>query len=267
MSKLKDLTGQTFGYLYVVKRMPNYRQENGRTRTRWLTICQRCGKEYIADGSHMLHGDIVSCGCLKNDKTAERMHATKGTEKKNSRTKNLAGTVVNGIQIIEKAKSMNGKVAWKCKCPYCESEFAARANHLLRGLIQSCGCIVSFAEKRIREIFAENNIRYESQYTFNDLRNPKTNAVLRFDFALLDEQNELIALLEYQGEQHDRNYENDNFGKVQREISDGMKKSYCLSHNIQLFEIWYYQNLQEEVDNILRTVLHVNPVPSKQSAV
>lgn len=261
MSKLKDLTGNTYGYLYVIERLPNYRQKNGRTRTRWLTKCLRCGKEYVADGSHMLHGDIVSCGCLKNDKAAERAHAAKGKSKRNPRTKDLAGQTINGIKIIGRAPTIKHKVAWECVCPFCGSHFVARANHLLRNLIRSCGCVSSFAERDIRDYLNNHNVHYDTQYWFDDLRNEKSNKPYMFDFAFLDNNNELIALLEYQGEQHDKS-KTSEFGRQQREITDELKKEYCKAHNINLIEIWYYEDLNQALDNIMINVLHVNPVPS-----
>lgn len=262
MSKLKDLTGKTCGYLRVICRMPNYVQANGRTRTRWLTLCLLCGNYYVADGSHILHGNVVSCGCLKNQKAAERMRQTKGQRKKNSRTIDLAGQIINeNVYVNAVAPSKNGKRTWNCTCLLCGTKFDARANHLLRGLIRSCGCIKSFAEKKIREMFLENGISAETQYTFDDLCNPATGHMLYFDFCIKDDNENIIALLEYQGPQHEQNGE---FGKQQREITDPLKREYCKAHSIPLYEIWYYQDLEKEVNKFIHDVLHVNPVLSKQ---
>lgn len=264
MSKLKDLTGQVCGHLYVISRLPNYVQSNKRTRTRWFTQCLLCGRAYIADGSHLLHGDVVSCGCLKNRKAAERQHAIKGKQRNNSRTKDLTGQIVNdNIYVLGIAPSKGRKRTWHCKCLLCGNEFDARANHLLRNMIRSCGCVKSFAEKRIREILIANKIQAEFQYTFDDLLNPETNHVLYFDFAFKDENGNLLALLEYQGEQHSADYANGSFGKQQREVTDVLKKNYCKAHNLLLYEIWYYQDLEKEMSNFILNVLHVNPVLSK----
>ena len=53
-----DLTGQTFGFLTVLKLMhpPHSR--------RWLCRC-RCGNVAIAPESYLINGSIRSCGCLR----------------------------------------------------------------------------------------------------------------------------------------------------------------------------------------------------------
>lgn len=263
MSKLKDMTGRIYGYLSVQRRLPNYVQANGRKRTRWLCLCLLCGNAYVADGSHLLHGDIVSCGCLKNLKASKRMSAKKGTIQKNSRTKDIIGTTVNeNIFVKSIAPSKNGKRTYLCKCLLCGTEFEARANHLLRGLIRSCGCVASFAEIEIRKYLNTRNINYKSHYWFDDFRS-EFNKPYQFDFAFLDINNTLIALLEYQGEQHSPD-KTQYFGKQQREITDPLKKEYCKKNNIKLYEIWYYQNIHEELDKIINEISHVNPVPSMQ---
>lgn len=58
MSRYKDITGQRFGKLTALSRIPNTKG-----RTKWLCKCE-CGnfKEVIL--SHLLNGHTKSCGCL-----------------------------------------------------------------------------------------------------------------------------------------------------------------------------------------------------------
>lgn len=58
MSKVKDLTGKTFGRLTVIKRAEN--DINGRAR--WVCKCS-CGVESIKTGKLLLNGHCKSCGC------------------------------------------------------------------------------------------------------------------------------------------------------------------------------------------------------------
>lgn len=58
----KDLTGQKFGRLTVIKRADN--NKNGSTR--WLCKCD-CGNEKIVEGGHLRSNKIKSCGCLLTD--------------------------------------------------------------------------------------------------------------------------------------------------------------------------------------------------------
>lgn len=54
MSRVKDITGQRFGMLVALK-------ELGQRKV--LCRCD-CGNEKVVNKSHLLHGDIQSCGCL-----------------------------------------------------------------------------------------------------------------------------------------------------------------------------------------------------------
>lgn len=52
----------------------------------------------------------------------------------------------------------------------------------------------------------KNHISYQYQFTFNDLIG-KQNIKLPYDFAILDENNIPIRLIEFDGEQHYRSSE------------------------------------------------------------
>ena len=75
----------------------------------------------------------------------------------------------------------------------------------------------------------------------------------------------MVALLEYQGEQHyfDTPY---GFGSVQRLITDPMKKEYCLSHHIPLYEIKYTDDISTSLYLILEelNLLHDDRVPNPE---
>lgn len=60
--KFKDLTGQTFGRLTVLKRV----YKDGIAETLWLCKCS-CGKEHITYASGLLNGSTKSCGCLSKE--------------------------------------------------------------------------------------------------------------------------------------------------------------------------------------------------------
>lgn len=67
MSKFKDLTGQKFGKLTVIKRAPN----NKNNRAQWYCNCD-CGKENIIVLSNsLLSGRTLSCGCLQKERTSK----------------------------------------------------------------------------------------------------------------------------------------------------------------------------------------------------
>lgn len=57
-TRLKDLTGQRFGSLTVTER-----SENKKSWTMWKCICD-CGNEKITYATHLMRGNVISCGCM-----------------------------------------------------------------------------------------------------------------------------------------------------------------------------------------------------------
>ena len=59
-NSLKDLTGQTFGKLIVIKRIGN---KNNKRGARWLCQCS-CGNYHEVSSNSLIQGLVKSCGCL-----------------------------------------------------------------------------------------------------------------------------------------------------------------------------------------------------------
>jgi hypothetical protein len=72
MPRLKDLTGQIYGRLTVLHRVPFIRS-NGKTRTIWKVVCV-CGNEKDVDAQYLVDGQIASCGCVKHASGPESRH-------------------------------------------------------------------------------------------------------------------------------------------------------------------------------------------------
>lgn len=66
MSKLRDLTGQKFNRLLIIKRAGS----NEHKKALWLCRCD-CGEIITAIGSEMLSGHTNSCGCLRSERVVE----------------------------------------------------------------------------------------------------------------------------------------------------------------------------------------------------
>lgn len=77
MRKIKDLTGQKFGRLTVIKRIGSNKQREAI----WLCKCE-CGNEKVVVGSSLRKGQTQSCGCLMKEriKKANTKHGCKGTK-------------------------------------------------------------------------------------------------------------------------------------------------------------------------------------------
>ena len=67
---------------------------------------------------------------------------------------------------------------------------------LLRGRCPQCDKDLSVGSKAIKRYLEKNNIPFEVEYSFNDL---KDKYRLRFDFAIKDSDSNLFALIEFDG--------------------------------------------------------------------
>ena len=249
-AQLHDLTGNVYGYLTVKERAPDFVRPDEQRRTAWWCKCI-CGNRVIVTAEHLTTGMTKSCGCYAIEYRSKRY------------THDLTGNRYNHLLVIRRVSKPGQQVKWKCLCD-CGNTVIVAAASLEKGLTQSCGCkkYSIGAEKVAREL-KDNNIKYKTEYKFKDLKSDK-NRYLRFDFALIDNKNNLIALIEYQGQQHFEERINPDFGKYQREVSDPMKREYCKLHNILLFEITYKDDIEFKVNEILLSLglKHANPVPS-----
>lgn len=142
----------------------------------------------------------------------------------------------------------------KLKCSCGEIFETTRGNFTDRNKNRCDKCIflVSKGEDKIRAYLVAQNIKYIRQYCFDDCRGVKRP--LPFDFAIFDNKNNLMCLIEYDGKQH---FEPVNFGGCSDEIAlqehenlkqnDQIKNEYCKKNNIKLIRIpyWEFDNIEE----------------------
>ena len=137
MGKLKDLTGQRFDYLTVIKRYPINTKDN---RAQWECKCD-CGNVVIYPGRTLLAGRATSCGC--------------------KRKKDLTGKKYGRLTVIEYAYSKNGHRYWKCQCD-CGNITYVNTTSLNTGNTQSCGCLHT-------DIIKNNNIKLKSKINQDEI--------------------------------------------------------------------------------------------------
>lgn len=70
---LIDLTGQRFGKLIVIGKMPRHRTNEEAV---WLCRCD-CGKQTSVRGTRLRSGNTVSCGCRKVKHNESHNHRTR----------------------------------------------------------------------------------------------------------------------------------------------------------------------------------------------
>ena len=129
-----------------------------------------------------------------------------------------------------------GKFTGGSRCPYCN---------------------ISKGEKTVSDFFVVNNINFIREYKFPNCINKKK---LRFDFAVKNSLNQIVAVIEYDGQQH---YEPVvHFGGVtalrETQRRDAIKTKYCADNNIPLIRIpyWEYDNIDAILTEKLLPLLY-----------
>ena len=111
-----DLTGKTFGKLFVIKEAEPHSTPSGRKKVRWECQCE-CGKITNVDASNLKNGHTTSCGC-------------------NAHKEDLTNQKFGRLTVLEYA----GNSSWKCKCD-CGNIKTIKTANLKNGNTKSCGCL------------------------------------------------------------------------------------------------------------------------------
>lgn len=136
---------------------------------------------------------------------------------------------------IAQTRSSDNRIKWICLCD-CGNITTVLAKDLKKMHTISCGCFhKSLGELTIEKILKENNIPYIAQYRFLDF-NQRI-----YDFAILNDNNEVVRLIEFDGEQHYQDIINWRSCAEEVQQRDKEKNNYALSHNIPLVRIPYWE--------------------------
>lgn len=234
MSKLIDLTGNKYGRLTVLHKDSNRKTNNG---SYWICQCE-CGTIKSIKSSSLRRGEILSCGCLRNERTY------KGNE---SNRDHLEGQKFGKLTVIKRDETKpKGVVYWICQCE-CGNLVSVQGSSLKRkdgNQTVSCGCYHrSIGATNILTCLVENNITFIEEYSFIDL--PKS----RYDFAII-ENNQIIRLIEFDGEQHFKDIKKWGGLELQQK-RDKVKNEYAISKNIPLIRIPYTERNNITLDLIM----------------
>lgn len=224
----RDLTGETFGKLYVLNEEPQYVSPKGHRKTMWRCLCD-CGNICVVMGSHLTTGHSVSCGC---------QHATTPHKRKPA---DLTGQRFGMLTVMHRMPNRqvgkNSRVVWHCRCD-CGNETNVLALLLFEGLVKSCGCSsVSHSERNMSDYLTTNGFAFKPQYHPEGLYGVG-GGYLWFDFAVFRDS-QLLFLVELDGEQHRRPVT--HFGGVSKyerlKANDALKNSWALQNGILLIRI------------------------------
>lgn len=243
---IDGMISKKFGRLTVIKRGKTHITAGGQKKVTWLCKCD-CGNIVTVQSQDLKNGHTRSCGCLP-------------TNRKNSGLIDLTGKRFGKLVVLKRVddyvyktkRGLTTSPSWLCKCD-CGNVCIVQGGNLRNGATTHCGCsqITSKGEMQITNWLIKNNIKYSKEYSFNDLKG-KGGKRLRFDFAILDDNSDVIILVEYQGEQH--YIDCGEFGAYQRKYSDKIKKDYCKQHNLLLYEIRFDDNLEDIFVNLLDVI-------------
>ena len=234
MSKLIDLTGQTYGRLTVLHKDTERITKSG---SYWICQCS-CGKIKSVKSSSLRRGEIESCGCLRNERTYAANEHNRD---------HLEGQKFGKLTVIERdnTKPRGGPTYWICLCDCGNIVSVQGCNLKLKNENRtvSCGCYHrSIGATNILTLLQENNIDFVEEYVFLDL--PKS----RFDFAIIENE-KVVRLIEFDGEQHFKDIPSWGGLELQQQ-RDKVKNEYALSHNIPLVRIPYWERDNITLDMI-----------------
>lgn len=247
----QDETGKRYGRLTVLYRDTNPKHSKD-GRAMWVCQCD-CGNQVVVAGKLLRNGHTQSCGCLMLEKSSQTGKIT-GPMNGGQLFKDLTGQKFGKLTVLKRGPNLESKLAtWQCQCD-CGSIVTVRGSSLRNGQTTSCGCIKSKGEENIAKILTIYQINYNKEYVVSSI---KQNHNYRFDFAILDNQNNIKYLIEYDGSQH---FITNNSGWNTKEAlektqeRDIIKNQWCIDNNIPLIRIpyWHLQDLCVE-DLLLET--------------
>ena len=145
MCIFRDLTGQHFEMLTVIKRADDYISPKGKKYTMWLCQCT-CGKLIKIKASVLKSGKRKSCGC-------DNIDYRKKTHKK---LYDITGKKYGKLTVIERCGSTEKtqKAIYLCLCE-CGNYTKAVSGDLKSGRRKSCGCEY---QKVLDELHKSNKI-------------------------------------------------------------------------------------------------------------
>lgn len=230
--QINDLTGQQFKYLKVLKR------GNSKLGSNQRQICQcECGTIKEIAGADLVTGKTVSCGCKRTLLSSQ------------ANTIPMIGKKFGKLLVIEpQGKSSDGSINYLCQCD-CGNKKIINGVNLRKGVTTSCGCInYSIGEKNIKNILDKNNIKYIQEFNVPTLNNK------RFDFVILNNNQQIIRIIEFDGRQHYFSYDSKEQEQQcplkLRQQRDQEKNQQAKEHNIPLVRIPY-----QERDNITLEII------------
>lgn len=220
-ARKNEMIGKKFGKLTVLSIAPK-REDLASRCIRYQCQCE-CGNIIEVNGNSLRTGHTTSCGCSRQ-----------GANIKDLTKQRFGMLTVKQLAYIDAER----RAVWECQCD-CGNIVYISSHGLLSKSNTSCGCARrSSGEVKTESILSQMNCNYCTQYRITDCKLQQT---LPFDFAVFDDNNQLLALVEYQGDIHFKVTGGWNTEErlQEQQKRDEIKRTYCKQHNIKLIEIPY----------------------------
>lgn len=214
--------GKHFGRLTVLER--DLTKPIGHKKSSyWICQCE-CGNIVSVSATSFRSG-TASCGCLRKEQNFARF------------TLNLTNKRFGHLVALERTEEKrHGSYVWRCLCD-CGNTAFVDASTLNTGKQISCGCKNrSQGEEKIEKLLVSEGLKFDSEYSFGDCKNPNTGYLYRYDFAIF-ENDKVVRLIEFDGEQHFKEKDYTDFKSIQ--FNDAYKNNYAHQKNIPLVRIPY----------------------------
>lgn len=155
------------------------------------------------------------------------------------------------IEILGEYTGMNNRIHARCK--KCGHDWNPLARLFIYDNEGCPHCRQSRGERSVRSWLIDNDILFEEQKRFDDLRGTGGRR-LSYDFYIKDKN----LLIEYQGQFHDGTCTLASQKQIEKQFEhDRRKREYANNNNINLLEIWYYDF--DRIEEILKQ--HLLQIP------
>lgn len=223
------------------------------SKTKIKFIHKRCGKEFESAPHNLL-----------NFRKCPHCDQKKPRQNKDQFMKEFKCLVGNDYDILDKFRVKTDVYTFTHN--RCGRTFEMTGSAILRG--RKCPhCKMSGGEEKIARYLENNGYSYKREFRIDECRN---KAPLPFDFAVFL-NNELMCLIEFEGEQHYRSIKTwgGDEGLRKRKRNDRIKRNYCQINNIPLIEIpyWDEDNIDLILDKEFKEIAHKNNIKYQQLAL
>ena len=204
--------------------------------------CMVCDKSFRVDRNSQQETCSNKCGGKLTQRTHEQYYKEFSDIHK--------GAIVP-LTMYEGVKS--DMTVW---CVSCQEKTTATARAFIKNVrakgCEHCGHVSSEGERAIERWLDDNEVEYRAEQSFEDLVDTYP---LRYDFAILNEDETIRCLVEYDGIQHFEPVE--AFGGIpffkDQQKKDKMKNEYAKANDIKLYRISYKQ--RRKINKLMADIL------------